>query len=188
MRIDPNSITALTGPGAALMSERFGNSGEAPAADVTESERVAQRAFELAPNSSVALINWANVLLLRGDPNQTLPVYEKATLRAPSNANAHLRFASALLLVGRAVEMQAPIDMAMRLGYRDSRIMATAYFVSAQAAFAQGEEDKAYALATRSIVERPNYGVSYLHLALIDAREVLFERVAGTTCPTPRAS
>ena len=89
LRADPDSVTALTGLGAALMSERFGYSGEPPPEDIAASERVAARALAIAPNNPVALINWANVLLFRGQPDLALPVYEKAMLRSPSNPNAH---------------------------------------------------------------------------------------------------
>lgn len=169
VRADPNSVVALTGLGAALMSERFGHSGEAPPEDVAASERVAERALAIAPNDAVALINWANVLLFRGQPEVALPVYEKAMLRAPSNPLTHLRYAVALDLNGRASEMQPHIDIAMRIGYRDARLMANAFSVASRAAFSMGDDDKAYALARRSLAERPNFGISYAMLASIDA-------------------
>ncbi|PSL82417.1 hypothetical protein C7T35_22380 [Variovorax sp. WS11] len=169
LRADPDSVVALTGLGAALMSERFGHSGEAPLEDLAASERVAARALAIAPNDTVALINWANVLLFRGQPDVALPVYEKAMLRSPSNPNARLRYATALQLNGRAAEMQPHIDSAMRIGYRDSRIMASAYFVASNAAFTLEDDDKAYALARRSLAERPNFGLSHASLASIDA-------------------
>ena len=153
------------------MSQRFGDSGEPLPlpADVAESERVAAKSLALAPNNTVALINWANVQLLRGQPNLALPMYERAVLRAPFNANAHLRYAVALLLVGRAGEMQPSIDSALRIGYRDQRIMAVAYYVASLEAFALGDDEKAYAMARRSLVERPNWGLAYSMLASIDA-------------------
>jgi TolB-like protein len=169
LRADPDSVVALTGLGAALMSERFGHSGEPSPEDLAASERVAARALAIAPNNTVALINWANVLLFRGQPDVALPVYEKAMLRSPSNANARLRYATALQLNGRAAEMQPHIDSAMRIGYRDSRIMASAYFVASNAAFTLEDDEKAYALARRSLAERPNFGLSYASLASIDA-------------------
>jgi tetratricopeptide (TPR) repeat protein len=169
LRADPDSAVAFTGLGAALMSERFGHSGEPSPEDLAASERVAARALAIAPNNTVALINWANVLLFRGQPDVALPVYEKAMLRSPSNANARLRYATALQLNGRAAEMQPHIDSAMRIGYRDSRIMASAYFVASNAAFTLEDDEKAYALARRSLAERPNFGLSYASLASIDA-------------------
>jgi DNA-binding winged helix-turn-helix (wHTH) protein/TolB-like protein len=169
LHADPDSVIALTGLGAALMSERFGDSGEPLPQDVAESERIAERAIEVAPNNAVALIVWGDVLLFRRQPDVALPVFEKAVLRAPANANAHLRYAYALLLVGRAAEMQPQIDNAMRIGYRDARIMAVAFFAASQAAFALGDEEKAYAMARRSLAERPTFGPSYAMLASIDA-------------------
>ena len=169
LRADPDSVVALTGLGAALMSERFGHSGEPPLEDLAASERVAARALAIAPNNTVALINWANVLLFRGQPDLALPVYEKAMLRSPSNPNARLRYAAALQLNGRAAEMQPHIDSAMRIGYRDSRIMASAFLVASSAAFTLGDDEKAYALARRSLAERPNFGLSYAMQASIDA-------------------
>jgi tetratricopeptide (TPR) repeat protein len=162
-------VVALTGLGAALMSERFGHSGEPPPEDVAASERVAARALAIAPNNTVALINWGNVLLFRGQPDLALPVYEKAMLRSPSNPNARLRYATALQLNGRAAEMQPHIDSAMRIGYRDARIMAAALHVASNAAFALGDDERAYALARRSLAERPNFGLSFAMLASIDA-------------------
>jgi tetratricopeptide (TPR) repeat protein len=169
LRADPDSVLALTGLGAALMSERFGYSGEPPPEDVAASERVAARAISVAPNNTVALINWANVLLFRGQPDLALPVYEKAMLRAPSNPNARLRYATALQLNGRAAEMQPHIESAMRIGYRDPRIMASAFTVASNAAFTLGDDERAYALARQSLAVRPNSGLPYAMLASIDA-------------------
>ncbi|MGJ7511943.1 winged helix-turn-helix domain-containing tetratricopeptide repeat protein [Variovorax sp. GT1P44] len=169
LRADPDSVIALTGLGAALMSERFGNSGEPLPQDAAESERVAARAIAVAPNDSVALIIWGDALLFRGQPDLALPVFEKSVLRSPANANAHLRYADNLLLVGRAADMQPEIDSAMRIGYRDQRIMAAAFYVASEAAFALGDDQRAYALARRSLAERPTYGLSYAMLASIDA-------------------
>ncbi|MDB5827024.1 MAG: DNA-binding winged helix-turn-helix protein [Variovorax sp.] len=166
---DPDSVIALNGLGAALMSERFGNSGNAPMRDVALSEQVAARAVELSPNDSVSLINWANVLLFRGQPELAEPVYARAVERMPSNANAYLRHATALMLVGRADEMQSRIDSALRYGYKDQRIMAAAFYASAEAAFAKGDEDAAYEFARRSLVERPTFGPACAMLAAIDA-------------------
>ena len=109
------------------------------------------------------------MLLFRGQPDLALPFYEKAMLRSPSNPNARLRYATALQLNGRAAEMQPHIDSAMRIGYRDSRIMASAFLVGSSAAFTLGDDEKAYALARRSLAERPNFGLSYAMLASIDA-------------------
>ncbi|WP_218509248.1 winged helix-turn-helix domain-containing protein [Variovorax sp. dw_308] len=169
LKADPESVLALTGLGAALMSERFGASGEPAPRDVAESERVAAKAINIAPNDTVALINWANVLLFRGQPTLALPFYEKAVLRAPSNPNAHLRYATILLIVGRSGETQSQIEDAMRIGHRDPRNMANAYFVASNVAFVAGDDEKAYALALRSLAERPTFGSSYAILASIDA-------------------
>ncbi|MDM0014987.1 winged helix-turn-helix domain-containing protein [Variovorax sp. J22P168] len=169
LRVDPQSVIALTGLGAALMAERFGNSGEPTPTDVAESERVAARALAISPNNSVSLINWGNVQLFRGQPDLALPMFERAVQRAPSNPNAHLRYAAALMLVGRASEMQPSIDQALRIGQRDSRILAAAHYVAAQAAFAMGDDERAYAMARRALVERQNYGLAFSMLASIDA-------------------
>ncbi len=169
LAVDPDSVIALNGLGAALMSERFGNSGSAPMKDVELSERVAARAIELSPNDSVSLINWANVLIFRGQPELAEPVYARAVARMPSNANAYLRHANALMLVGRVDDMQGRIDSALRYGYKDQRILAAAFYMSAQAAFAKGDEDAAYEFARRALVERPTFGPACAVLASIDA-------------------
>ena len=169
LRADPESVTALTGLGAALMSERFGYSGDPLPRDASESERVAAKALGIAPNNTVALINWANVLCFRGQPALALPFYEKAMLRAPSNPNAHLRYAFALLIVGRMNEVQPHIDDALRIGYRDAQIVTRAYALASNAAFVSEDDEKAYALAQRAIAEGPSLGNSYAMLASIDA-------------------
>ena len=122
LRADPDSVVALTGLGAALMSERFGHSGEPPPEDVAASERVAARALAIAPNNSVALINWANVLLFRGQPDLALPCLtrRRCCVRHPTRTRA-CGMPTALQLKGRAAEMQPHIDSAMRMAYRDSR-------------------------------------------------------------------
>ncbi|MEJ8856836.1 tetratricopeptide repeat protein [Variovorax robiniae] len=169
LRADPDSVTALTGLGAALMSQRFGNSGEPNPADVGESERVSARAIGIAPNNSAALINWANVLVFRGQPRLALPFYEKAVLIAPSNANAHVRYAWVLLSVGRADEARSHIDNALRIGHRDPRVTASAWSLAAVGAFVQGNDDEAYALSQRALAERPTFGIAFGTMAAIDA-------------------
>ncbi|MDM0116639.1 winged helix-turn-helix domain-containing protein [Variovorax sp. J22R133] len=169
LQVDPRSVVALTGLGAALMSERFGYSGETPPKDIAESERVAQRAMQIAPNDAVALILWGNVLLFRGQPDQALPAFEKATRMAPTNANAYMRTASVLMFLGRPREAQDRIETAMKVGARDPRIMAAGYYNGALAAFMLGDEDRAYALARRVVVDRPTFGLAYALIAAIDA-------------------
>ena len=169
LKADPESVTALTGVGAALMVERSGYSGDPIPRDVAESERVAAKALGIAPNNSVALINWGNVLLFRGQPALALPFYERAVLRAPSNPNARLRYASVLLNVGRMDEVQPQIDTALRIGHRDAQIVARAYALASEAAFISGDYEKAYALAQRAVAEGPTLGNAYATLASIDA-------------------
>lgn len=178
LKADPESVTALTGLGAALMSERFGYSGDPMPRDISESERVAAKALSIAPNSSVALINWGNVLLFRGEPAVALPFYERAVLRAPSNPNAHLRYANVLLLNGRMDEVQPQIDAALRIGHRDAQIVSRAYALASDAAFVSGQHERAYALAQRAIAEGPTLGSPYSNLASIDALEGRPERAA----------
>lgn len=169
LKADPESVTALTGVGAALMVERSGYSEDPIPRDVAESERVAAKALGIAPNNSVALINWGNVLLFRGQPALALPFYERAVLRAPSNPNARLRYASVLLNVGRMDEVQPQIDTALRIGHRDAQIVARAYALASDAAFVSGDYEKAYALAQRAVAEGPTLGSAYATLASIDA-------------------
>lgn len=169
LRADPQSVKALTGLGAALMSERFGHSGEASPQEVADSEHVAAQAIGIAPNNPVALINWANVLLFRGQPELALPFYEKAMLNAPSAANTHVRYAYALLTMGRTQEARHQIDDGLRIGHRDPRVTASAWSLAASLAFTLGDDDQAYALAQRALAERPTFGLAYGTLAAIDA-------------------
>ncbi len=169
LRSDPESVTALTGLTAALMSQRYGYAGEPMPKDVAESERVAAKAFNLAPNDASSLIGWANVQVFRGQPALALPLYEKAVQRAPSSANARLRYANGLLIVGRWKEVQPQIDEALRLGPRDARVVVSAYALASSTAFIAGDDEKAYALAQRAVAEGPTFGNSYGILASIDA-------------------
>ena len=126
LQVDPQSVKALTGLGAALLSERFGHSGEPSPQEVSQSDRIVAQAIGIAPNHPVALINWANVLLLRGEPALALPFYEKAMLSTPSIANTHVRYAYALLIMDRTQEAQHQIDDGLRIGHRDPRVTASA--------------------------------------------------------------
>ena len=167
LRTDPDSVGALTGIGAALMSARFGYSGE-PQPDLAETERFAERAIILAPDNQVALINWANVQLFRNRPDLALPFFERAVLVAPTNGNARVRYATALMYMGRLDEAQAQCEAALKVSTHNVRFRATAWAQMSNIAFARGDDDKAYALAQRALAERPTYGPSYALLAAID--------------------
>jgi len=168
LRVDPDSVGALTGLGAALMSERFGYSGEPLPADPGESERVAERAIILAPENNIALINWANVQLFRNRPDLALQFFERAALNQPANANARVRYAAALMYMGRLDDAQAQCEAALKIGKRSPRVSASAWGMLSNLAFVRGDDDTAYAMAQRAVAQRPTYGLAYANLAAVD--------------------
>ena len=175
LKADPDSVSALTGIGAALMSERFGHSGEPSPADPLESERLAERAISIAPDNMVALINWADVQLFRNRPDLALVFFERAALNAPAHPIPHLRYAAALMYMGRLDEAQAQCETVLKVGRRSPRYKAAAWGLLGNIAFARGDDDKAYALAQRALAERPSFGLAYATLAAVDVLQGRFD-------------
>jgi TolB-like protein/tetratricopeptide (TPR) repeat protein len=169
VRQDPRSVVALNGLSASYLMERNDPLGQLTPAQVAEHERVVNLASSLAPDNDATLVLWGNVQLLRGRPDLALPAFEKANRRVPSNHSHYVDVAHALLLLGRAGEVQAFADRSVALGVGDARRVSPAYLIAAEAALFLGEDERAHDLARRAIAEWPSNARAHATLAAIEA-------------------
>ena len=169
LRQDPRSVIALNGLSASYLVERNDPLGQLTPAQVAEHERVVNLSSGLAPDNDTTLVMWGYVQVLRGRPDLALPAFEKANRRVPSQPSAYVDVARALLLLGRAGEVQALADRAVALGAGDGRRVSPAYLIAAEAALFLGEDERAHELARRALAEWPSNARAHATLAAIDA-------------------
>jgi tetratricopeptide (TPR) repeat protein len=169
LRADPKSVIALNGLAASYMGERLQPGNRVSAEQVLEHERVVERARNLAPEDSTALMLWGNMQLLRGRADLALPAFEKASLLVPSYPNGYVLMAQAKLMLGRTDEIQSLADRAVELGAGDPRRVSIAYTLAAEAALMRGDDERAYDLARRGIAAQPSNLNAIGVLAALDA-------------------
>jgi len=166
---DPRSVIALNGLSASYLGERNDPLGQLTPAQVAEHERVVNLSSSLAPDNDTTLVMWGYVQLLRGRADLALPAFEKANRRVPSNHSHYIDRARALLLLGRAGEVQALADRSVELGAGEARRVTFAYLIAAEAALFLGEDERAHELARRAIAEWPSNARAHATLAAIEA-------------------
>jgi class 3 adenylate cyclase/TolB-like protein len=165
---DPNSINATVGLGIAHLLKFYYFYSDAPRAELDATEKMLKRALDLAPDQTVNLVSWAELLLLRQKPEDAFWVWHRALEISPDDQNAHLSLGAALLRQGRYAEATQHLEQVTELRpylRRQQWLRQTL----ADLAFAQGRDDEAYEILRTWAAESPNNGRPYLMLAAIDA-------------------
>lgn len=168
-KADPSSVEASIGLGVAHMLAFYSFYSEAPRDELDVTEKVLKNAMDLGPDNPQNLAAWAEMLLLRGRPDEALRVWRKALEISPDYQNGHLRLANALIRQGRFAEAQQHISKVTDLRPYQTRRQQLLNQTLADAAFAQGRDDEAYEILKNWAAEFPNNGRPYLMLAAIDA-------------------
>jgi DNA-binding winged helix-turn-helix (wHTH) protein/TolB-like protein/tetratricopeptide (TPR) repeat protein len=169
LRADPESVIALNGLAATYQGERSEPGNRVSADQVLEHERAVERARDLAPEDSTALMLWGNMQILRGRADLALPAFEKASRLVPSYPNGYVLMAQAKLMLGRTDEIQALADRAVELGAGDARRVSIAYTLAAEAALMRGDDERAYDMARRGVAAQPSNLNAIGALAALDA-------------------
>ncbi|MEO5844342.1 MAG: winged helix-turn-helix domain-containing protein [Caldimonas sp.] len=169
LRADPRSVIATNGLASSYQMERHQPGNPMSADQVLEHERAVERARDLAPEDSTALLGWGNMQVLRGRADLALPAFEKASRLVPSYPSGHVAMAQAKLMLGRSDEIQALADRAIELGAGDPRRVSVAYTLAAEAALMRGEDERAYDLARRAVAAQPSNLNAIGVLAALDA-------------------
>ena len=167
--VDPDSVVASVNLGAVHLFEFYSFQSESPRTELDLAEKVLRRALDLGPDDPQNLAAWAEMLLLRGKPDEALWVWRKSLDISPDFQNGHLRLANALIKQGRFAEAQQHIDKVTDLRPYQTRRQQSLNQSLADAAFAQGRDDEAYEILKKWSAEFPNNGKPYLMLAAIDA-------------------
>ena len=166
---DPNSVEATLGLGMSYLVEFFGYYSASPMETLEQAERALKRCLELASDDPRVLSAWAEVLLLRGRPDEAIWVWRRALEIAPDSPISHLRLAAALIKQGRYEEANSNIEKVVELRPYQGRRQQLLSQTLAEAAFAQGRDDEAYGILKHWAAEFPGSARPYLMLAAIDA-------------------
>jgi DNA-binding winged helix-turn-helix (wHTH) protein/TolB-like protein len=170
LREDSESVVAWNGLGASYLLEQTPQK-LLSAEDLSEAEGAIERANKLAPYDAEPKAQWGVLQLGKGRADLALAALDKAIQTDSSIAVYHVRRAEALLMLGRIDEVIPETDRAIRLGMaaRDGPRISMACFFGAEAALMNGDDETAYALVQRAIVERPSAASPYALLAALDA-------------------
>lgn len=160
-RADPNSVEAALGVGSTYLVEFHGYYSAAPQAALDGAERALKRALGLAPDNPRVLSAWADVLLLRGRPDDAFWVWRRALEIAPESPGAQLRLASALVRQGRYEEAEGRLALLADLRPYQVRRQQVLSQTLAEAAFAQGRDDEAYRILKHWAAEFPASGMPH---------------------------
>jgi class 3 adenylate cyclase/TolB-like protein len=168
-RSDPNSLDALSGLGATHLMEFYYFYSAAPLEKLDMAEQVLKRGLDLGRDHPQILAAWAEMLMLRQKPEESLWMWKRAIEANPDDQTAHSRFASALIRQGRYVEAGQHIEQVFELRPVVARQHQWLHQTRADLAFAQQRDAEAYDILRNWTAESPNNGRPYLMLAAIDA-------------------
>ncbi|MBS0452630.1 MAG: winged helix-turn-helix domain-containing protein [Proteobacteria bacterium] len=168
-RADPRSVQAAAGVGATDLVEFYGLHSNAPGQTLEHAEQALKRALDLAPDDPQSLTAWAEMLLLRNQPDVAIWLWQKAIGLDPDFQIARLRLAHGLVRQGRYNEAAQQLAQVTDLRPYQMRRLQALSQARADLAFAQGHDDEAYEILSRWAAESPNNGKPQLMLAAIDA-------------------
>ncbi len=168
LRADPDSLIASYGYAIAL---RHLSSGHPGSDDAAEFEKAVKRLRELAPEEPNTLMLWSSWQLRAGRAELALAAIDKAIRIAPSYANGHVLRAKALLMLGRAGEVQAEAERAVALSQGDPRRASDAYTVAAEAALRLGDNERAHQLASQAVAQHADNQAAQAALRAADAQK-----------------
>jgi class 3 adenylate cyclase/TolB-like protein len=179
---DPSSVNASMGLGAAHLLQFLYFYSDAPRAELDRTEKLLRHALDLAPDNPENLSAWAEMLMLRQKPDDAIWIWHRALEISPDDQSAHLGLGGALLRQGRYAEAAQQIGGITDPGPYQRRKNWLSQ-TRADLAFAQGNDDEAYAILRKWAAESPSNGRPYLMLAAIDA---LHGRMAEATANMSR--
>lgn len=170
LAIEPDSAIALTGLAQSYLSEMEAGLGLG-VQSVALAEQAIARALAAAPDYLPAQCLTGHVLRERGDPEGALRVYQKVVAANPSEAWSHARIGAMKLRLGRAEEVAAHTDAAMRLSPFETSLVGYSHFHAGAAEYYLGREDAAYERMRQSAAVGPHPAqyAAFLWLASLDA-------------------
>ena len=169
LRQDGESVIALNGLSSTYGVERADPARKLSKAQIATYRDLVDRARQLAPDDSTALIQWGNQQIMDGRPDLALPALQKASRLVPSYPMAHVQIAQSLLLLGRLDEVQASAERAIARSASDPRRESSAYVIAAEAALMLGEEERARELARHAIAAFPDNLYAHAAMSSIEA-------------------
>jgi DNA-binding winged helix-turn-helix (wHTH) protein/TolB-like protein len=170
LRDDPHSVIATNGLASTYVLE--GNNPvnrRFSAEQKAEYERAVVHARALAPDDPTALLTWGYLQFYLGRPDLTLPAAEKVTRQVPSYPSGHFAVGQALMLLGRAEEVQAKVERVLATAPNDTRRVSLAHSLAAEAALMLGQVERARDQARRSVAANPSNAYAHGAAAAADA-------------------
>jgi adenylate cyclase len=165
LRINPQSPEALDGLARTLVYAVLNRFSDAPAAELARADEAVERVLSSAPDNAQAHVTKGNILQVRKQFEQSIAEYETAINLDRNLANAYAASGLTKLLAGRAEQLFAPVETAIRLSPRDPLLNYWLYWIC-HAHTHLGHDDEAIDWCNKSIATNPLW---YAYVDLISA-------------------
>jgi tetratricopeptide (TPR) repeat protein len=164
LALDAGNVDAMVGLGRIDALEAAAYLVDDRAPHRVAAETILRKALSLAPNNAWAHLWLANVLSATKRAPEALVEFDRASALDPSLAAAYGEKCNALIFLGRAEEVEAQANQALRLSPRDSFAFAWTLLAGA-AKIHPGSDEDAVVWLQRSIDLNSNVPFSHLFLA-----------------------
>ena len=169
LRIDPANGQARVGLAQALTHTYRNRWDPDPAGVLARADEAATQAISTSPDSAHAHSVKAEVLGLSNRFDAALATYDRAIALDRNHAVAYVGRARNLIVIGRAAEALAPVEMAIRLSPRDPDLYVW-YFVLCHANTHLARDASAIEWCNKSIATGKTFYFAYVDLASAYAR------------------
>jgi adenylate cyclase len=164
LRIDPDNSQARVGLAQALTLVYRNRWDPEPATVLARADEAATRAISIAPNYAQAHYVKAEVLGLSNRFDAALATYDRAIALDRNHAAAYVGRARNLVAIGRAADVSAPVEKAIRLSPRDPDLYVW-YFVLCHANTHLARDTQAIEWCLKSIATGKTFWFAYVDLA-----------------------
>lgn len=165
LRINPQSPQALLGLARTLASEVTSRYSGTPAADLMRADEAVGRVLWSSPDDALAHDTKGQILRARKQFEQSIAEYETAVNLDRNLANAYAAGGLTKLFAGRAEQLFAPVEAAIRLSPRDPLLSVWLYYIC-HAHTHLGHDNEAIDWCSKSVVTNPLW---YAYIDLISA-------------------
>jgi TolB-like protein len=169
LRIDPANGQARVGLAQALIHTYRNRWDPDPARVLARADEAATQAISTSPDYAYAHSVKAEVLGLSNRFDAALATYDRAIALDRNHAVAYVGRARNLIVIGRAAEALAPVEMAIRLSPRDPDLYVW-YFVLCHANTHLARDASAIEWCNKSIATGKTFYFAYVDLASAYAR------------------
>ena len=164
LRLDEDNVDALLGFANAHMSEVNMYASKDRAGQIRAADGAVRKVLALAPDSAEAHVTYGTVLFAVRAPERALREFKFAISLDDNLAIAHAYLGLMKLLLGRADETRAHVEVAMRLSPRDPLLFQWHFFIGLADVYL-GRVVRGLESLRKTIEINPNWGHSHFMLA-----------------------